>query len=250
MQMPVDTCKELGDERTKTESDVWISSVREFRLVRQTRFDRRVLPATMKRRLDHATFDEADQSRFLGTCLPSPGLGFGFGRGWVRVRVSSEEGVGGYVPRNLDWSDWANRLNSNDNYNNDLYSAVYNSLINGALKESKVDCCREKAWCMTRPVSGTACPTRTGGPRHRSGHAPSLLSATDSIVAQNGDFKVWEFDSSFKKLIAWNQNIIRSTPKYAIPQGHSSSLIFLYVFRELVSYITLHSSQSSCEYQK
>ena len=108
-------------------------------------------------------FDEADQSRFLGTCLPSPGLGFGFGRGWVRVRVSSEEGVGGYVPRNLDWSDWANRLNSNDNYNNDLYSAVYNSLINGALKESKVDCCREKAWCMTRPVSGTACPTRTGG---------------------------------------------------------------------------------------
>ena len=44
-----------------------------------------------------------DQSRFLGTHLPSPGLGPGFGLGLGRVlRVRFKRGVGGYVPRILD----------------------------------------------------------------------------------------------------------------------------------------------------
>ena len=36
--------------------------------------------------------------------LPSPGLGLSLAWGWVRVGVSSKEGVGGSVSRNLDWS--------------------------------------------------------------------------------------------------------------------------------------------------
>ena len=43
-----------------------------------------------------------DQSRFLGTCLPSPGLGLGWG--WVGVGVRNKGGVGGNIPRNLYWS--------------------------------------------------------------------------------------------------------------------------------------------------
>ena len=53
---------------------------------------------------EHLFMYDVVQSSFLGTLLPSPGLGLRFGLrlGWVRV--GSKRGVGGYVPRNLDWS--------------------------------------------------------------------------------------------------------------------------------------------------